>query len=55
MLLNIQSRDAFCTLFVARLAYDTSEKKLRREFEQYGAIKSLRLITDREVSTSYSC
>ncbi|KAG8224359.1 hypothetical protein J437_LFUL004315 [Ladona fulva] len=31
--------DPFKTLFVARINYDTSESKLRREFEVYGAIK----------------
>mmetsp|Transcript_15244 Transcript_15244/g.13777 ORF Transcript_15244/g.13777 Transcript_15244/m.13777 type:complete len:407 (-) Transcript_15244:195-1415(-) len=38
--------DAFSTLFVARLAYDTNEKKLKREFEQYGNIKNIRLVND---------
>ena len=33
-------------MFVGRLSYDTSEKKLRREFEQYGAIRSIVLVTD---------
>uniref|UniRef100_A0A8C5ILH6 Uncharacterized protein n=1 Tax=Junco hyemalis TaxID=40217 RepID=A0A8C5ILH6_JUNHY len=31
--------DAFKTLFVARVNYDTTESKLRREFEVYGPIK----------------
>uniref|UniRef100_A0A8C3QIU2 Uncharacterized protein n=1 Tax=Cyanoderma ruficeps TaxID=181631 RepID=A0A8C3QIU2_9PASS len=33
--------DAFKTLFVARVNYDTTESKLRREFEVYGPIKRL--------------
>lgn len=33
--------DPFKTLFVARINYDTSESKLRREFEVYGAIKKI--------------
>ncbi|CAF5154596.1 unnamed protein product, partial [Rotaria sp. Silwood1] len=33
--------DPYKTLFVARLNYDTSETKLRREFEVYGKIKSV--------------
>ncbi|XP_026284690.1 U1 small nuclear ribonucleoprotein 70 kDa [Frankliniella occidentalis] len=33
--------DPFRTLFVARINYDTSESKLRREFEVYGAIKKI--------------
>jgi len=39
--------DAFKTLFVARINYDTSESKLRREFEVYGPIKKINLVTDR--------
>ncbi|XP_071446969.1 U1 small nuclear ribonucleoprotein 70 kDa-like [Hetaerina americana] len=38
--------DPFKTLFVARINYDTSESKLRREFEVYGAIKKIVLIHD---------
>ncbi|KAJ1525203.1 hypothetical protein ONE63_010034 [Megalurothrips usitatus] len=33
--------DPFRTLFVARINYDTSESKLRREFEVYGPIKKI--------------
>lgn len=32
---------------MGRLSYDTTEKKLKREFEQYGPIKSVRLVQDR--------
>lgn len=38
--------DAFKTLFVARINYDTSESKLRREFEGYGPIKKIVLALD---------
>ena len=44
-------RKPYNTLFVARLSYDTNEKKLRREFEQYGPIKSIRVVHDLEVRT----
>lgn len=40
--------DPYKTIFVARLSYDVTEKKLRREFEEYGAIKSVRLIEDKK-------
>ncbi|PVD33267.1 hypothetical protein C0Q70_04520 [Pomacea canaliculata] len=33
--------DPYKTLFIARINYDTSESKLRREFEVYGPIKKL--------------
>lgn len=37
------TEDPFKTLFVARINYDTSESKLRREFEVYGPIKKVSL------------
>uniref|UniRef100_A0A1B6G087 U1 small nuclear ribonucleoprotein 70 kDa n=1 Tax=Cuerna arida TaxID=1464854 RepID=A0A1B6G087_9HEMI len=36
--------DAFKTLFVARINYDTSESKLKREFEAYGPIKKIIMV-----------
>jgi len=44
---NNTSTDPFKTLFVARINYDTSESKLRREFENYGPVKKICLINDR--------
>ena len=41
-------RNAYLTLFVGRLSYDTSDKKLRREFEQFGPIKSIKIVQDLE-------
>lgn len=38
--------DPFKTIIVARLNYDTSEKRLAREFERFGPISSIRLIRD---------
>uniref|UniRef100_A0A2L2YFJ7 U1 small nuclear ribonucleoprotein 70 kDa n=1 Tax=Parasteatoda tepidariorum TaxID=114398 RepID=A0A2L2YFJ7_PARTP len=40
------TQDPYKTLFVARINYDTSESKLRREFEVYGNIRSLVLVHD---------
>ncbi|PJF16888.1 hypothetical protein PSACC_03304 [Paramicrosporidium saccamoebae] len=40
------TEDAFKTIFVGRLPYDVAESKLRREFERYGPIKTIRLVTD---------
>ena len=34
--------DAFKTLFVARLSYDTTEKDLEREFGRFGPIERVR-------------
>lgn len=42
--------DPYRTLFVARLNYDTSEAKLRREFETYGPIKKITQINDTTTS-----
>uniref|UniRef100_F1LA74 U1 small nuclear ribonucleoprotein 70 kDa n=1 Tax=Ascaris suum TaxID=6253 RepID=F1LA74_ASCSU len=38
--------DPYKTLFVARINYETSESKLRREFEQFGKITKLILVHD---------
>ncbi|CAM9582856.1 unnamed protein product, partial [Ectocarpus fasciculatus] len=40
------TENAYTTLFVGRLSYDTTEKKLRREFEQYGPVKSIKMVTE---------
>ncbi|KMZ59175.1 U1 small nuclear ribonucleoprotein 70 kDa [Zostera marina] len=42
--------DPYKTLFVARLNYETTEHRIKREFESYGPIKRVRLITDKETS-----
>jgi len=42
------SGDPFKTLFVARISYDTTEKKLKREFEVFGSIKKVRMIYDQK-------
>ncbi|CAD8169091.1 unnamed protein product [Paramecium pentaurelia] len=42
---NITS-DPYKTLFVGRLNFATTDKKLRREFEEYGPIKSVRIVRD---------
>ncbi|XP_035794408.1 U1 small nuclear ribonucleoprotein 70 kDa-like isoform X2 [Anopheles albimanus] len=41
------TEDPFKTLFIARINYDTSESKLRREFEMYGNIKKIIMINDK--------
>ena len=43
---NFAQGDAFKTLFVSRISFETTEKKLRREFEEYGPIKRIRLVHD---------
>ncbi|XP_042018511.1 U1 small nuclear ribonucleoprotein 70 kDa-like [Salvia splendens] len=42
------SGDPYKTLFVARLNYETTESRVKREFEAYGPIKRVRLVTDKE-------
>ncbi len=39
-------------LFVGNLPFSITEEKLKEIFEQYGEIKSLKLITDRETGKS---
>jgi U1 small nuclear ribonucleoprotein 70kDa len=41
-LVLVRCRDPYKTLFVARISFDTTEKKLKREFEQFGPVKSIR-------------
>lgn len=40
--------DPFKTLFVARINYDTSESKLRREFDVYGPVKRVHMVVNRQ-------
>lgn len=40
--------DPYKTLFISNINYETSEKKVKREFDQYGEIKRIRLIKDTE-------
>ncbi|KAJ7952986.1 U1 small nuclear ribonucleoprotein 70 kDa [Quillaja saponaria] len=42
--------DPYKTLFVARLSYETTESRIKREFESYGPIKRVRLVTDKETN-----
>jgi len=39
--------DPYKTLFVAKLDYDTTEKRLAKEFEQYGHIAEIKLVLDK--------
>ncbi|KAG0582817.1 hypothetical protein KC19_3G088400 [Ceratodon purpureus] len=43
--------DPYKTLFVARISYETTEHKIRREFEGYGPIKRVRLVSDKVSKT----
>jgi RNA recognition motif-containing protein len=38
--------DPYKTLFVSRLSYDVTDKKLRREFEEFGPISSVKIVHD---------
>jgi U1 small nuclear ribonucleoprotein len=40
--------DPYKTLFVGRINYNTSELKLRKEFENWGSIKKIRLVLDQK-------
>ncbi|GMH24126.1 hypothetical protein Nepgr_025969 [Nepenthes gracilis] len=42
--------DPYKTLFVARLSYETTESRLKREFETYGPIKRVKMIYDKETN-----
>jgi RNA recognition motif. (a.k.a. RRM, RBD, or RNP domain) len=51
---NQSPRNAYHTLFVARISFDTTEKKLRREFEQYGPVRTVKMITDKNDKARYT-
>lgn len=40
--------DPFKTLFVGRLSFEVTERKLRRELEEFGPIKRIRLVHNRD-------
>jgi len=40
--------DPYKTLFVGRLAYETTERTLRRVFEEWGRVKDIKMICDKE-------
>merc|ERR1719316_997511 len=44
--LNVQG-DPFKTLLVARLSYFVTERKLWKNFEEYGTLSRIRIITDK--------
>ena len=44
----VTTKDAYKTLFVARLSYDTTEETLRREFEAYGPVSRIRVVHKRD-------
>ncbi|KAF8357011.1 rnp-7 [Pristionchus pacificus] len=41
------TKDPYKTLFVARINYETSESKLKREFEPFGKIEKLTMVADK--------
>lgn len=38
--------DPYKTLFVGRISFDVTERNLKREFEEFGPIKRIRLVHD---------
>jgi U1 small nuclear ribonucleoprotein len=42
---EFQNMNCYNTLFVGRLAYEVTERKLLREFEAFGAVKDIKLVT----------
>ncbi len=39
--------DPFKTLFVSRLSYDVNDKKLRKDFEEFGPVRSIKVVQDK--------
>ena len=42
----------YCTIFVGRLNYNTTEERIKREFEIYGTVEHVRIVTDRNTKKS---
>jgi U1 small nuclear ribonucleoprotein 70kDa len=40
--------DPYCTLFVSRLAYETTENDLEKEFSKFGPIERIRIVRDKK-------
>lgn len=51
----VSQGDPYKTIVVARLSFDVTEKKLRREFEEYGPIKRVRVVTDKNGKACTGC
>ncbi len=44
--------DPYKTLFVARLSYEVTERKLMREFEEFGPVRRVRIVHDKVTGTA---
>lgn len=47
--------DPYKTLFLARLSHEVTERKLMREFEEFGPIKRIRLVHDKNSGVLKAC
>ena len=47
--------DPFKTIFVGRLSFEVTERKLRREFEEFGPIKRIRLVHEKNSGVCLLC
>jgi U1 small nuclear ribonucleoprotein 70kDa len=45
---EFEGMNCYNTLFVGRLAYEVTERRLLREMEAYGAVKDIKIIKDKE-------
>ena len=42
------TEDPYRTLFVGRLSFDTTERTLKKEFEEYGRIEKVKIVYDKQ-------
>lgn len=45
---NSATTDPYRTLFIGRLSYDTTERTLRHVFEEWGRVKDVKLVRDKD-------
>jgi RNA recognition motif-containing protein len=50
--LNVSGKEQAMNIYVGNLSFDTRDNDLRTAFEQFGAVDSARVVTDRETGRS---
>ena len=49
---NAVGTDQYRTIFVGRLSYDTTEERLKREFDVFGEVVHVHIVKDKKTTKS---